>query len=93
MDSISQAIHDCETCASDTQANWVEASMVWRMVWPKYMYGKVWQVDEITLPEIHQEKHYVLTKVEATTGWLETYPVPHAIARNTILGLEKEVLW
>ncbi|KAK4807122.1 hypothetical protein QYF61_018463 [Mycteria americana] len=31
--------------------------------------------------------------VEATTGWLETYPVPHASARNTILGLEKQVLW
>ncbi|KAK4814363.1 hypothetical protein QYF61_017776 [Mycteria americana] len=30
--------------------------------------------------------------VEATTGWLETYPVPHATARNTILGLEKQVL-
>ncbi|PKU32434.1 hypothetical protein llap_17263 [Limosa lapponica baueri] len=31
--------------------------------------------------------------VEATTGWLETYPVPHATSRNTILGLEKQVLW
>ncbi|RMC19666.1 hypothetical protein DUI87_03229 [Hirundo rustica rustica] len=31
--------------------------------------------------------------VEATTGWLETYSVPHATARNTILGLEKQVLW
>ncbi|GAB0209414.1 insertion element IS476 uncharacterized 39.2 kDa protein-like [Grus japonensis] len=31
--------------------------------------------------------------VEATTGWLETYPVPHATAWNTILGLEKQVLW
>ncbi|KAJ7424396.1 hypothetical protein BTVI_06564 [Pitangus sulphuratus] len=31
--------------------------------------------------------------VEATTGWLETHPVPHATARNTILGLEKQVLW
>ncbi|KAK4807080.1 hypothetical protein QYF61_018421 [Mycteria americana] len=31
--------------------------------------------------------------VEATTGWLETYPVPHAATRNTSLGLEKRVLW
>ncbi|GAB0207774.1 hypothetical protein GRJ2_003243100 [Grus japonensis] len=38
-------------------------------------------------------KRYVLTMVEATTGWLETYPVPHATAQNTILGLEKQVLW
>ncbi|RMC10165.1 hypothetical protein DUI87_12964 [Hirundo rustica rustica] len=31
--------------------------------------------------------------VEATTGWLETYPVPHVTAQNTILGLEKQILW
>ncbi|KAK4810962.1 hypothetical protein QYF61_014434 [Mycteria americana] len=31
--------------------------------------------------------------VEATTGWLETYPVPHATTQNTILGLEKQVPW
>ncbi|GAB0208180.1 hypothetical protein GRJ2_003283700 [Grus japonensis] len=31
--------------------------------------------------------------VEATTGWLETFPVLHASARNTILGFEKQVLW
>lgn len=36
---------------------------------------------------------YVLTMVEATTGWLQTFPVPHATTRNTILGLEKQVLW
>ncbi|KAK4809953.1 hypothetical protein QYF61_002910 [Mycteria americana] len=50
-------------------------------------------IDYITLPQTRQGKHYVLTMVEATTGWLETYPVPHATARNTILGLEKQVLW
>ena len=31
--------------------------------------------------------------VEATIGWLETYPVNHATARNTILGLERQILW
>ncbi|RMC13002.1 hypothetical protein DUI87_10531 [Hirundo rustica rustica] len=31
--------------------------------------------------------------VEATTEWLKTYPVPHATARNTILSLEKQILW
>ncbi|KAK4826484.1 hypothetical protein QYF61_009557, partial [Mycteria americana] len=31
--------------------------------------------------------------VEATTRWLETYPVPLAPAWNTILALEKQVLW
>ncbi|KAK4832455.1 hypothetical protein QYF61_023502, partial [Mycteria americana] len=31
--------------------------------------------------------------VEATTRWLETHPVHHATTQNTILGLEKQVLW
>ncbi|RMC12085.1 hypothetical protein DUI87_11220 [Hirundo rustica rustica] len=61
--------------------------------WSKYKYGEAWQIDYITLPQTRQGKRYVLTMVEATTGWLETYPVPHATARNTILGLEKQVLW
>ncbi|RMB97142.1 hypothetical protein DUI87_26426 [Hirundo rustica rustica] len=30
---------------------------------------------------------------EATMEWLKTYPVPHATAQNTILGLEKQILW
>ncbi|RMB88954.1 hypothetical protein DUI87_34662 [Hirundo rustica rustica] len=61
--------------------------------WSKYKYGEAWQIDYITLPQTRQGKRYLLTIVEATTGWLETYPVPHATARNTILGLEKQVLW
>ncbi|RMB93993.1 hypothetical protein DUI87_29580 [Hirundo rustica rustica] len=61
--------------------------------WSKYKYGEAWQIDYITLPQTRQGKRYVLTMVEATTGWLETYPVPHATARNTILGLEKQILW
>ncbi|KAK4806727.1 hypothetical protein QYF61_007525 [Mycteria americana] len=57
-------------------------------------YGEAWQIDYITLPQTRQGKRYMLTMVEATTGWLETYPVPHATTRNTILGLEKlENLW
>ena len=59
----------------------------------KYKYGEAWQVDYITLSQSRNGKRYVLTMVEATTGWLETYAVPHATARNTILGLEKQVLW
>jgi len=31
--------------------------------------------------------------VEAITRQLETYLAPHATARNTVLGLEKQVLW
>ncbi|RMC06340.1 hypothetical protein DUI87_15772 [Hirundo rustica rustica] len=86
--------HDAsgETCAAIKQAKWVK--LLWYGGrWSKYKYGEAWQVDYITLPQTRQGKRYVLTMVEATTGWLETYPVPHATARNTILGLEKQILW
>jgi len=53
----------------------------------------VWQIDYITLPQTCQGKCYVLTLVEATTRWLDTYSVSNATAWNTILGLEKQVLW
>ncbi|KAK4811090.1 hypothetical protein QYF61_016376 [Mycteria americana] len=35
----------------------------------------------------------MLTVVEATTRWLETYSVTHTTTQNTILGLEKQVMW
>ncbi|KAF4801228.1 hypothetical protein TURU_036837 [Turdus rufiventris] len=92
MDSISQVIHDCDTCAAIKQAKWVKP-LWYGGHWSKYKCGEVWQIDYITLPQTSQGKHYVLTMVEATTGWLETYPVPHATARNTILGLEKQIIW
>ncbi|RMC16232.1 hypothetical protein DUI87_08447 [Hirundo rustica rustica] len=92
MDSISQVIHDCETSAAIKQAKRVKP-LWYGGRWSKYKYGEAWQIDYITLPQTRQGKRYVLTMVEATTGWLETYPVPHATARNTILGLEKQVLW
>ncbi|RMB89469.1 hypothetical protein DUI87_34156 [Hirundo rustica rustica] len=59
----------------------------------KYKYGEAWQIDYITLPQTRQGQRYVLTMVEATIGWLETYPVPHATAWNTMVGLEKQILW
>ncbi|RMB97385.1 hypothetical protein DUI87_26113 [Hirundo rustica rustica] len=79
-------IHDCETCAAIKQAKRVKP-LWYGGRWSKYKYGEAWQIDYITLPQTRQGKRYVLTMVEATTGWLETYPVPHATARNTILGL------
>ncbi|RMC21421.1 hypothetical protein DUI87_02287 [Hirundo rustica rustica] len=90
--SISKVIHDCETCAAIKQAKRVKP-LWYGGRWSKYKYGEAWQIDYITLPQNRQGKRYVLTMVEATTGWLETYPVPHATARNTILGLEKQILW
>ncbi|RMC20554.1 hypothetical protein DUI87_01405 [Hirundo rustica rustica] len=92
LDSISQVIHDCETCAAIKQAKRVKP-LWYGGRWSKYKYGEAWQIDYITLPQTHQGKRYVLTMVEATTGSLETYPVPHATAQNTILGLEKQILW
>ncbi|GAB0192586.1 hypothetical protein GRJ2_001723900 [Grus japonensis] len=92
MDAISQVIHQCETCAAIKQAKRVKP-LWYGGRWLKYKYGEAWQIDYITLPQTRQGKRYILTMVEATTGWLETYPVPHATARNTILGLEKQVLW
>ncbi|KAJ7418416.1 hypothetical protein WISP_59219 [Willisornis vidua] len=90
MGIISQVIHDCETCAAIKQAKRVK--LLWYGgCWDKY--GEAWQVDYITLPQTRQGKRYVLTMVEATTGWMETHPVPHATAQNTILGLVKQVLW
>ncbi|KAK4832349.1 hypothetical protein QYF61_021878 [Mycteria americana] len=74
------------------QAKWLKP-LWYGGEWLKYKYGEAWQMDYITLPQTHQGKRYVLTMVEATTGWLETYPVPRATAQNTILGLEKQVLW
>ncbi|RMC15262.1 hypothetical protein DUI87_07450 [Hirundo rustica rustica] len=92
MENISQVIHNCETCAAIKQAKRVKP-LWYGGRWLKYRYGEAWQIDYINLPQTRQGKRYVLTMVEATTGWLETYPVPHATARNTILGLEKQVLW
>ncbi|GAB0209290.1 hypothetical protein GRJ2_003394700 [Grus japonensis] len=91
-DAISQVIHQCETCAAIKQAKRVKP-LWYGGRWLKYKYGEAWQIDYITLPQTRQGKRYILTMVEATTGWLETYPVPHATAQNTILGLEKQVLW
>ncbi|RMC11059.1 hypothetical protein DUI87_12251 [Hirundo rustica rustica] len=79
MDSISQVIHDCETCAAIKQAKRVKP-LWYGGRWSKNKYGEAWQIDYITLPQTRQGKRCVLTMVEATTGWLETYPVPHATA-------------
>jgi len=91
MDTIAQVIHECETCAAIKQAKRVKPQRYGGQ-WLKIKYGEAWQIDYITLPQTCQGKSYVLTMVEASTGWLKTYPVAHATTRNTILGLEKQVL-
>ncbi|KAF4797053.1 hypothetical protein TURU_077953 [Turdus rufiventris] len=66
MDSISQDIHDCDTCAAIKQAKRVKP-LWYHGHWSKYKYGEAWQINYITLPETCQGKRYVLTMVEATT--------------------------
>lgn len=51
-----------------------------------------WQVDHISLPQTQHSKCHMLTLVEATTGWLETYAMPHATSQNTNLCLGKQDL-
>ncbi|KAK4806879.1 hypothetical protein QYF61_012600 [Mycteria americana] len=92
MDTIAQVIHECETCAAIKQAKQLKP-LWYGGRWLKYQYGEAWQINYITLPQTRQGKRHVLTVVEAAIGWLETYPVPHATAWNTILGLGKQVLW
>jgi len=91
IDTIAQIVQECETCSAIKQAKRVKPQWYGGR-WLKYKYGEASQIDYITLPQSSQGKHYVLTMVEATAAWLETYPVPHATARNTMLGLEKQVL-
>ncbi|KAF4798808.1 uncharacterized protein TURU_060661 [Turdus rufiventris] len=93
MDSISQVIHVYEACAAIKQDKWVKPLWWGEGRCPKYKYGDAWHIDYITLPQTRQGKCYVLTMIEATTRWFNTYPVPHTTAWNTILGLEKQVLW
>ncbi|KAJ7427642.1 hypothetical protein WISP_05259 [Willisornis vidua] len=84
-------IHNCETCAAIKQAKRLKP-LWYGGHWYKYTYREAWQVDYITLPQTSPGKCYVLTIMEVTSGWLETYSVPHAMAWNTILGLEKQAL-
>ncbi|GAB0207771.1 hypothetical protein GRJ2_003242800 [Grus japonensis] len=93
MEAITQVTHECEICAAIKQVTRVKSP--WnRGRWLGFRYGEAWQIDYIgPLPRTRQGKRYILTMVEATTGWLETYPVNHATARNTILGLERQIVW
>ncbi|RMC19814.1 hypothetical protein DUI87_03379 [Hirundo rustica rustica] len=53
MDSISEVIHDCETCAAIKQAKQMKPP--WYVgQWSKYNYGEAWQIDCITLPQTCQ---------------------------------------
>lgn len=87
MDSISQVIHNCKPRTAIKQTKWVKP-----LLYDGEKYREAWQIDCITLPQIHHGKLYMLTMIGTITGWLETYSVPQATAWNSTSGLEKQVL-
>ena len=88
MDAIAQVIHDCETCAIIKQAKRIKP--LWEEGrWQKFKYGEAWQIDYITLPQSRNGKRYVLTMVEATTGWLETYALHFGLINKFVVPLER----
>ena len=89
MDTIAQVIHECETRAAIKQAKQVKPQWYGGQ-WLKYKYGEAWQIDYITLPQTSQTESYVLTIVEATTEWLETYLMPSATPVTTSWALASE---
>lgn len=50
----------------------------------------VWWIIMVFSVILCHSKHYVLTMLEASTRWLETYPLPHDNTEGTILDLEKQ---
>ncbi|KAK4807077.1 hypothetical protein QYF61_018418 [Mycteria americana] len=91
MDTIAQVIHECETCAAIKQSKRLKP-LWYGGRWLKYQYGEAWQIDYITLPQTRQGKRYVLTMVEAATGWLETYPVTAVAKPRQLCSKDIEVL-
>ncbi|RMC21680.1 hypothetical protein DUI87_02548 [Hirundo rustica rustica] len=62
------------------------------IVWDKRaeeVFEKGEKITQILLKDVFAIKQIV----ETTTGCLDTYPMLHITAWNTILGLEKQVLW
>ncbi|GAB0208620.1 hypothetical protein GRJ2_003327700 [Grus japonensis] len=53
MDTISEVIHQCETCAAIKQAKQLKP-LWYGGRWLKYKYGEAWQIDYITLPQTRQ---------------------------------------
>lgn len=92
-EAITLVFQECETCAAIKPA--MQVKYIWnRGWWEGFSYGEAWQIDYIgPLSQTHQDKSYGLIMVEAKTGWLETYPINHATAQNTIFGLERHILW
>lgn len=74
MEAIAQIIHEWAACAAINQANEVNFPRK-RGQRLGFRYGETWQT--APLPWTHQGKHYILAMVEATIGWLATYPVNH----------------
>lgn len=72
------------TCDAIKQAKQMKP-LLYGEWWLKCKCEEAWQIDYITLP------WFVV--VEASTVWLETHPVLHVAACNTILGLKRQAPW
>jgi len=80
LEAITEVTHQCEICAA------VKRAMRVKSPWNRgrclgFRCGEAWQIDYVgPLPPTRQGKRSILAMVEATTGWLETYPVNHGTA-------------
>lgn len=92
MNTTAQIIYECEACKAVKQAKGVKP-LWYEEQWLKYNSREGWKDNYITFPQTHHGKCRVCAVVEETTGWLKTYPLTHATSRNSILGLERQVLW
>lgn len=89
MDTISRLPMTVKHVLQSSRAKWV------KLLWyggqqSKYKYGEAWQIDYIVLLQSRQGKCFMLTVLEGTTGCLETYPMPHSTAQNTIWALKNK---
>lgn len=78
MDAIAQIIHECETCTALKQAKRI-MPLWYGGQWQKYKYwGSLAGWITSHSHKLTMANAICLQWWKATTGWLETYPVPHA---------------
>ncbi|GAB0185532.1 hypothetical protein GRJ2_001018500 [Grus japonensis] len=83
MDTITQVIHECETCSAIKQAKWLKP-LWYGGQWLKYTYGEAWQIDYITLPQTCQGKSHRRGVIERFGGHLAPSEVQPTTATDNI---------
>lgn len=95
-ESITQVIHQCEMCchqASQMSEISLEKRVAGFPTWWGLANWLPWTTAMNMARYMPRWESHILTMVEATIGWLETYPVSCATAQNTILGLKIHIFW